>query len=247
MSRQSRRLATVKRLAQRYVDRQREAGKQTKAPQTEELIRKCCFYRVACVCLVCLYGDPKMDEPLIRAWERCIESDEMKLCFRKHGNLRDYAGSIFKERANVPMDPFYNLAVRHIAHYFYECVLPEISGSDSRVKFNRILAAAPLWLLWFTYMDWHARQLDLTVPDLSSVSRLVREPFPRSSTLPKGPLVAQQLPAGCEDPIYAARHNRPTSIALPDNLTRRERERKVRIYTQIGMRVANPDPDRERG
>jgi hypothetical protein len=53
-------------------------------------------------------------------------------------------------------------------------LLSTLSGADEKDKLNRVFKSAPPWLLWFTFADYSAKLLGLSLPDLSTVRRFER-------------------------------------------------------------------------
>jgi len=113
-----------------------------------------------------------------------------------------------------------------IAKYFRKYFLPDLSGADETEKLNAIFEIVPPWLLWFTYGDLYAHILGVKLPDLSGFYRFARGEF-LLDKLPDGPSVCHPLSRGVIDKLHISSRK---AIALPDNLTRRERKRVLRIY-----------------
>jgi hypothetical protein len=116
---------------------------------------------------------------------------------------------------------------RQIAQYFREYFLPQLPGADEREKLQPVFAEAEDWLLWFTHADVIGALLGLKVPDLSSKSRFARPDISISCEyLPDGPFEWRELPDDAEDVFYATAREQ---LALPDDLTPRERMRALRL------------------
>jgi hypothetical protein len=119
------------------------------------------FLIIASVCLIALYGTPRIDERLTEAWTRSSK----KL-------LQEFPDFAENGRANpfsVESEPN---AV--IARDFLKYVLPRLPGADDNKKIYRVLAAAPQWLLWHTNVDWSCAACGIKVPDVSSMQRFDR-------------------------------------------------------------------------
>jgi len=99
--------------------------------------------------LIVLYGDPKIDEPLSSAWQRCLESDAPEL------------GGDFKKMKDTPSIHPFDDSARWIAGRFGREILSQRPGTDEREKFDAILTSAPLWLLWFTWAEFTITYLQL--------------------------------------------------------------------------------------
>lgn len=142
----------------------------------------------SCLFLI-LYGDPKIGEPLTRAWQRCLEFRAWKECRERHADIDEEV-------------PFYEEGARSIARYFREYILPDLPGADETEKLNAVLVKASAWLLWFTNAELTVLCLGLKLPDLSCMSRFAR-PRDRVVYLPDGAFELRRLPDGVEDRILS--------------------------------------------
>jgi hypothetical protein len=111
------------------------------------------------------YGNPRVDEPLSSACERCSGStawkegrEEFKSFTLSRPEFEPYSS----DNVTTMGDP-----VRHF-------VIASFPGKDEKEKLNTAFIAAPPWLLWFTFAAYTAKLLGLTLPDLSNVSRFIR-------------------------------------------------------------------------
>jgi hypothetical protein len=209
-----RRVARFEQLANAYLKRRE---RETEIP---EYLRNFASLIVANLCCLILFGEPKIDEPLPKAWERCLESAAWQACREKHGGFSEYGRD--------DGTPFDNLGVPHIAKYFHRYFLPDLPGADDIEKFSMIFKEAPPWLLWFTCGDMDAHILGIELPDLSEISRFARGGR-LFTPLPPGPFELQRLPDGVYDRYYTPQ----TRDAFEDkakNMTPRERKRMRRYY-----------------
>jgi hypothetical protein len=128
--------------------------------------------------LIILFGDPRIEEPLSSAWGRCCKSASPELCddVSQENMLKDY------------ISPFDGLGACCNADFFRQRVLPRLPGTDLKEKFASIFAAAPPWLLWFTWADLTTGELDLPLWDFSAVHKFRRskDDFFRWPVLPSG-------------------------------------------------------------
>jgi hypothetical protein len=96
------------------------------------------------------YGDPKMEEPLSRAWQRCvdaIENDELEL-----------------QKKRWPQHSHETLVLELLKSKIrWEGAVPV----DMRERFRQLFATAPLWLLVFTQADLVMAALELPWPEAS--------------------------------------------------------------------------------
>jgi hypothetical protein len=213
-----RRVARFEQLANAYLKRRE---RETEIP---EYLRNIASPIVANLSCLILFGEPRIDEPLPKAWERCLESAAWQACREKHGGFSEYGTD--------DGTPFDNLGVTYIAKYFRRYFLPDLPGADEIEKFSMIFKEAPPWLLWFTYGDLDAHILGIELPDLSEISRFARgeQLFMR---LPPGPFELQRLPDGVYDRYYTPQA-RDTFEDKAKNMTSRERKRMRRVYDALG-------------
>jgi hypothetical protein len=112
---------------------------------------------------VMLYGDPKLDEPLSLAWERCL--------------------------ALVGVKPDLGPDETQLFHR----LMTDISGANEAEKFECVLSKAPVWLLRFTRARRTAALLGIACPELSAAPAWGREGWKDARNwpmLPKGTLQA---------------------------------------------------------
>jgi len=118
-----------------------------------------------------LYGNPKEDEPLSDAWQRCIERfPTLQPCKadKRWMSEEGYA--------------------RKVAEIVLEKVAAELAGTTKKEKLQNLFSSAPPWLIWFTFADLTGAILNLTLPDLSSVAnfRRSKSAFEKWPALPDG-------------------------------------------------------------
>jgi hypothetical protein len=80
-----RRLARLEKRARAYIERSRRVN-----AEGHEFLRKVAFVTIANLVLIVLYGDPKIDEPLINAWDRVRKSAAWQECRKKHPDFGEY-------------------------------------------------------------------------------------------------------------------------------------------------------------
>jgi hypothetical protein len=134
--------------------------------------------------LIILYGDPHIGEPLSEALQRCCASDAEELRKCELGPV--------VERFNPFLE---SCGPKIVADLFYFHILPTLPGTDCTDKLSAIFAAAPPWLLWFTFADLTAAILELRPPDISSIEycERSRRDFERWPLLPTGPFAIKRL------------------------------------------------------
>jgi hypothetical protein len=110
-------------------------------------------------------------------------------------------------------------------------IIASFPGANEKEKLNTVFASAPPWLLWFTFADYSAKLLGLTLPDLSSVSCFVRskKDFDTWWGLPTGAFERELWPCGQqEQPLARTDLNllRPILHNWLRAMTRREQLRQ---------------------
>jgi hypothetical protein len=214
----SRQVARLEKVAHAYLKRRQQS-----AAESDALVLKHAFIKVANLSLLILYGKPKIDEPLLNAWERCRESAAWRACRKKDVGFDEYG-----RENGTPFD----WSAERIAEYFRKYFMPELPGADETEKLDAIFERAPPWLLWFTYGDVCARILGLELPDLSRVSRFARNKM-TFFELPPGPFECRPWPDGVNDVFEVARLKKPEDKLM--DLTPRGRKRMRRIYERYGV------------
>jgi hypothetical protein len=122
---------------------------------------RCAGFHALAVAAVVLHGEPKIAEPLGVAQWRMQEklgkqfgaaADEYWI--RQHG-----------EKANP--------VTREI--FCQKLMFEALSGANVNLKFERIFAKAPVWLLNFTGVEWDAQLLGFKLPKLTGAPALGKE------------------------------------------------------------------------
>jgi hypothetical protein len=210
-----RQVARLEQLAKPILERKREGD-----ARIFEFMKSEASIRIACLSLIILYGEPRIDEPLTIAWDRCAQSAAWRSCLERHPDFGGYGR--FEER----MSPFFSLGASYIAKYFRKYFLPELPGVDEKEKFDNIFVVAPPWFIWFTFVDVYAALFGIKLPDLSGVNRYVRNTSSVCGNLPKGPFECRLMPDGVFDIFHV-----PKTDTLEDkmrDMTPRERKRFLR-------------------
>ena len=113
-------------------------------------------------------------------------------------------------------------------------IISTFPGADEKHKVDAVFAAAPPWLIWFTFADYTAKLLDLRLPDLSSVTGFARSKaaFDRLWDLPEGPFEQRPWPDGPDnEPLARTDLSLLGPPVLPENqMTCRERKRAQATY-----------------
>jgi hypothetical protein len=177
------------------------------------------------------YGNPRIDEPLSRACERCAYSAAWKDCCAEFESLRAPGSEYLGVQSPGPFRPHNMDSVKIIGAPLRHVIISTYSGADEKQKLEAALALAPPWLLWFTFADYTAKLLNLTIPDLSEAAGFMRSKadFDIWWGLPRGAFERAPWPHGSEhEPLARTDLNllRPTIEDTIRPMTRRELMRK---------------------
>jgi hypothetical protein len=161
-----RQIARLEKLAGPMIERVQQADDAVKAQIRDSAIS----HAIGLGALI-LYGNPKEDEPLSDAWQRCIEL--FPGLERWKANKRCMSGEGY---------------AREVANIVGDKVKAELPGATKKEKFPNLFSSAPPWLIWFTYADLTGAILNLPLPDLSSVtnSRRSKSAFEKWPALADG-------------------------------------------------------------
>jgi hypothetical protein len=173
------------------------------------------------------YGNPIINEPLSCACQRCGESSVWRDFADKFPAVL-FRGEYAFEPHNRDKAGLIGAPLRHL-------VISLFPGADEKEKLDAVFASAPPWLIWFTFGDYTAELLGLTLPDLSSVTD-----FARSKTnfdlwwgLPSGAFELRPWPDGPDnEPLARTDLNllRPATALPNSQMTPRERKRARATY-----------------
>jgi hypothetical protein len=163
----SRQIARLEKRALPYI-KQREGI----AQQFQNLHRGAVAH-AAVLAFVMRYGNPQMGEPLSEACQRVTESEAWEACCEKFPeeckNFRDR-----NFRVQYSFGPYNRDRVSSIGELLRHILMSRFPGADEKEKLNRVFKSAPPWLICFTFADYTAKLLDLSLPDLSNVCGFAR-------------------------------------------------------------------------
>jgi hypothetical protein len=159
----SRQIARLEKRAVPYI-KQRDGI----AEQWQELRRGAVAHATVLALLV-RYGNPRLGEPLSCAGGRVAKSEFWGLFCQKFPPDRTIYPGGFEHSF-----PFTRDRVTIIGDELRHVSIATFPGADEKEKLNRVLQSAPPWLLWFTFADYSAKLLGLSLPDLSNVSGFER-------------------------------------------------------------------------
>jgi hypothetical protein len=180
-----RKIARLEKFAQPFLERQGDDARQW------ELTVWGAAHHAAVLVFLIRYGEPQIDEPLSRACERCAASTAWKECCQEFKCwLQRYSGE-------NGFRPHSRDAVTIMGEPLRHFVIASFPGADEKQKLNTAFTTAPPWLLWFTFADYTAKLLNLTIPDLSKVSGFTRsKKFDIWWGLPSGAFERELWPRG---------------------------------------------------
>jgi hypothetical protein len=172
------------------------------------------------VAAIVISGEPKVDEPLVRAWARTLAHHRMDLqdsTLDKHATLKAVERKTLKavERKMYP-------AIVEDPDYGTPRWDPSIGHAPEAARFSEIFRTAPVWLLQFTMIRLDAWLLKFDLPDISAELMWGVEGVNDSKRWPLLPLGT--MAAG--DPV------RTTPEEFDSDLTVEER----RFYQQVKER-----------
>ena len=221
----SRQIVRLQRLAEPYLKQKEEDDKNWK-----RTIRGAANHAAVLAFLI-RYGKPQMDEPLSDACERCAQSPAWRDCCDEFRSLLPGFKYLPVESPGQ-FEPHSSDRVSIIGETLRHIIITTYPGADEKQKLEAALASAPPWLLWFTFSDYTAKLLKLTIPDLSKVTKLMRSKanFDIWWGLPRGAFERALWPHGSEDEPLARTDldllRRPTIQDATRPLTRRELMRR---------------------
>jgi len=154
-----RQIARLQRLAEPYLKQKEQDDRKW------ELTIRGAVQHAAVLAFLIRYGDPRLDESLSSACERCAASTAWK-------ELREEFNSFILNQPEFK--PYSSDAVSIMGDPVRHFVIASFPGADEKAKLKAAFIAAPPWLLWFTFADYTAKLLGLTLPDLSKVSCFTR-------------------------------------------------------------------------
>jgi hypothetical protein len=251
----SRQIARLEKLAQPYIARRRQTEDEWR--QT----RQGAAAHAAVLAFLIRYGNATIDEPLSSAWKRCGESSAWTECCRRFPSVR-HGNLIFLppprpilELSELEMENYHNSPRTYSFEPHSPCVvyilgaairymvIDSFPGADEKEKLDAVFASAPPWLIWFTFGDYTAKLLNLTLPDLSNVSCFERSEanFRLWYGLPSGTFERRPWPGGQDNQPLARtdlRLLRPETECMNNQLTRRERKQRAIMESH---RVKCPD------
>jgi hypothetical protein len=125
------------------IDKHIATARKERKKKNEQHIRDLLFsarHHATAVAAIVLSGQPKIDEPLIMAWNRALQHYGI--------NLDTWGGMDDQVEAAEQLDPMI------------------MQGKEASARFTEIFAAAPVWLLQFTGLLNDARLLKFDLPDM---------------------------------------------------------------------------------
>ena len=120
-------------------------------------IRKELRLHATAVAAIVISGEPKIDEPLVRAWERTLAHHRIDAA---EGSALHELRAAEKMYPAIVDDPDYGRP-----HSWWD---PYIVHAPESARFTEIFRDAPVWLLQFTAMRIDAPVLEFDLPDMSA-------------------------------------------------------------------------------
>ena len=225
----SRQIARLEKLALPFIERRKGIA------QHWQKVRNGAVAHATLIALLVRYGNPRLGEPLSCACARVVKSELWALFRQKFPPDRTIFPANFEYSFPCTRDQVIIIgdALRHVS-------IATFLGADEKEKLNGVLQSAPPWLLWFTFADFSAKLLGLTLPDLPTVSRFERskETFHAWWGLPQGSYECRPWPHGIDGEALARTDlsllELETGQEIP--VTRRERTRALAEASRSNLR-----------
>ena len=217
-----RRIARLEKLAKPYL----ELARQTERQWGRTLQGTAA--NAAILAFLIRYGNPNIGEPLSCACQRASESSAWKECCEK------FPSALLYQSKKYGFKPHDRSSAMLIGMPLRHAVISDFPGADEKEKLDTVFRSAPPWLIWFTFGDYTAGLLGLTLPDLSSVTGFARSKasFDRWWGLPSDAFERHPWPDGPDDePLAHTDLNllRPAKGRPDRQMTPRERRREHAI------------------
>jgi hypothetical protein len=124
------------------------------------MLRPKALLHATAVAAVVIYGEPKIEEPLIRAWRRTLQ--HLRIV------IRDEYGREYQQDDPRHSPQFreyrYGREFDAAARELYPII---IAGGNEIDKFTEVFKTAPIWFLEFTWMRLDASVLKFELPRMS--------------------------------------------------------------------------------
>jgi hypothetical protein len=128
--------------------------------QLRDMLRPKALRHATAVAAIVIYGEPRIDEPLIRAWVRTLRHHGITV---KNEYGREYEYEPGHEHEYRFKDD-YERELRAVHGILYPAIM---NGANETEKFTEIFRTAPVWLLEFTHMELDAALLQFDLPEMS--------------------------------------------------------------------------------
>jgi hypothetical protein len=142
--------------------------KTSRRPEAARWLREAVRLHATAVAAIVISGKPKIDEPLVRAWERTLAYHKIDQQAWTPNNIpeEDAEEALPELRAAERMypvivdDPDYGRP-----QYWWD---PGIVHAPQSARFTEIFRTAPVWLLQFTWIRLDAPVLEFDLPNISA-------------------------------------------------------------------------------
>jgi hypothetical protein len=163
--------------------------------QFKEDMRSRARLHAIAVAAIVIYGKPRIDEPLIRAWVRTLRHHRI-IVTNEYGREYEY------DRGHEHEYRFQSGYERELKIANAELYSAIMKGANETKKFTQIFRTAPVWLLEFTSMRWDAELLKFDLPEMSDkqvwgeegLKDLLRWPLLPLGMMTDGDLVPEVAP-----------------------------------------------------
>src|SRR5271157_4707385 len=97
------------------------------------------------VAAIVIYGQPRIDEPLVRAWARTLRHNRITIR-NEYGRAYEYEPG-HEHEYGAELEFEYERELKAASHELRPIIM---KGANETEKFTEIFRAAPVWLLQFT-------------------------------------------------------------------------------------------------
>lgn len=200
---------------------------------SEERLRPRARLHATAVAAIVVFGNPKIDEPLIRAWGRTLRRHRITVR-NEYGREYEYEeGHEYEYESEHDYERELLAANREL----YPAIM---KGGSETEKFTKIFRTAPIWLLEFPWMRVDAELLKFDLPQMSEKqiwgTQGFEETMLRWPLLPLGMMTdGDLLPEAAPDEEEDARQRRWLREYLkPSSAKRLERAlNRVKMYDRV--------------
>ena len=168
----------------------------------QSIFRPQALRHATAVAAIVIYGEPRIDEPLIRAWVRTLRHHRI-IVTNEYGREYKYKPGHEHE---YRFESDYERELKAAHRILYPAIMNGASETD---RFSEIFRTAPAWLLEFTHMEFDAALLKFDLPEMSERQVCDEESFKNS----RWPLLPLGMMMGSVPRRGVSRRSKPRASA----------------------------------